>query len=218
MTSIWLFIAISFEIATFIVSVIYSKTLIKNKLSTFPYFLLFILLGEITGILLGKIYHKNIAFYNIFTSLQMAYYLVLIHKSINSLKGKRCISFCLLFFIITTLINYFFIQNIDAELASYTFTIGCLLITIGGVYFFYELLHSDEIENYATYPQFWIILGLFIFYTCNIPYMSVYNYLSKNYLTICNAYFKIIEILSYIMYSFFIIGIVCNRKKKLFLH
>lgn len=218
MISIWLLIAILFEVVTFIVSVVYSRTLIKNKLNTFSYFLLFILLGEFTGLYIGRVYRTNIAFINIFTSLQMAYYLVLIHKSINSVIGKRGISLCILIFIITTLINYFYIQNIHAELASYTFTIGCLLITIGSVYFFYELLKSNEIENYATYPQFWIILGLFIFYTCNIPYMSVFNYLSKNYPTICNAYFKIIEILSYIMYSFFIIGIVCSSKKKLFLH
>jgi hypothetical protein len=134
--SISILVGFFFEIVTFIISFVFRKSLNKNGLKTFPYFLLFIILGEFTGLFLGKVFHANIAFINIFTSIQMAYYLMLIHKSIHSVKGKRGISFCIFLFIIITLINYFFIQNIHAELASYTFTIGCLLITIGAVFFF----------------------------------------------------------------------------------
>jgi hypothetical protein len=212
--SIWIFIGMFFLVATIATSIIHYKLLNENGLKSFPYFLVFVLAGELTGILLAKIYHTNVVFYNVFTSIQTAYYLFLIQSSVLSVKIKRIIAFCTGGFILGSILNYFFVQNIHTELVSYTFTIGCLFITLSSMYFFYELLHSDKIENYATNIRFWIILGVFIFYTCNIPYMSVYNYLSVNYKTILNAYYKIIEILAYIMYVFFIIGIIWSSKKK----
>ncbi len=212
--SIWLLLFLIFESVAFILSVIYYKSLKENKLKTFPYFLFFILAGEITGIVLARKYHTNIAFYNIFTTAQFTYYLLLLYNSIDLSRGKKIITFCIIFFALSTVINFIFIEDINTELISYSFTIGCVLITLGSAYFFYELLHSSDVENYATYPLFWIILGIFVFYVCNIPYMSVYNYLSINYKTIFNAYFKIIYISIYIMYSFFIIGIICSSKRK----
>jgi hypothetical protein len=212
--NIWTAIGLCFLVATIVTSFIHYKLLNENGLKSFPYFLLFVLAGELTGFLLAKIYGTNVVFYNLFTSIQTAYYLFLIHSSVQSIKIKQIIAVCTGVFILSFILNYFFVQNIHTELVSYTFTIGCLFITLSAMYFFYELLHSDKIENYATYIRFWIILGVFIFYTCNIPYMSVYNYLSVNYQTILNAYFKIIEILAYIMYVFFIIGIIWSSKRK----
>jgi hypothetical protein len=209
----WQLLSILLESAVFILSVLYYKPLAKNKLKTFPYFLFFVVAGEITGFYLAKLFRTNIAFYNIFTSLQIAYYLLLIYNSLETTKGKKALALCISFFIASSIINIF-IQDLSIELASYNFTIGCLLITTGAVYFFYELIQSNHIENYTTYPLFWVVLGLFIFYVCNIPYMSVYNYLSRNYKTIFGAYFKIIEFLTYIMYSFFIIGIICSSRRK----
>jgi hypothetical protein len=212
--TIWIFIGLCFLVATIVTSFIHYKLLNENGLKSFIYFLILVLAGELTGVLLAWIYGTNVIFYNLFTSIQTAYYLFLIQSSILSVKIKRIIAVCTGIFILLSIINYFFVQNIHTELVSYTFTIGCLFITLSSMYFFYELLHSDKIENYATYVRFWIILGVFIFYTCNIPYMSIYNYLSVNYNTILNAYYKIIEILAYIMYVFFIIGIIWSSKKK----
>lgn len=212
--SIWIFIGLMVLVATITTSFIHYQLLKANGLTTFPYFLLFVLIGELTGIWLAKVYNTNIIFYNIFTGIQTLYYLFLIKDSIFSEKIRRIIAVCIFLFILLSIFNHFFVQNSNTELGSYTFSTGCLLITLSAMYFFYELLHSDKIENYATYPRFWIILGIFIFYTCNIPYMSVYNYLSSNYKTILNAYFKIIEILAYLMYVFFIIGIIWSSKGK----
>ncbi len=212
--SFWIFIGILVLVSAITTSVIFYKTLKANNLKSFPYFLFFVLAGEITGILLARIYHTNIVFYNIFTSVQIIYYLYLIQSSILSKIAKKIIAVCIAVFTLISIINCLYVQNINTELISYTFSIGSLFITLSAMFFFYELLHSNQIESYTTYLQFWIVLGLFIFYTCNIPYMSVYNYLSVNYTNIMNAYYKIIEILAYIMYVFFIIGFICSSRRK----
>src|SRR4051812_603892 len=197
MLSNWLTLIYFFESATFLLSVIFYRSLKRNKLVTLPYFLFFILAGEVLALYIAKRYHNNIDYYNAFSTLQIGYYLLLIHSSICSGKAKKVLAGCIAFFFLASIINYYLVRG-NNELISYSFTIGCLFITLGSAYFFYELLLSTNLETYTTYPLFWIMLGLFIFYVCNIPYMSVYNFLSINYKTICNAYFTIIFILNYI--------------------
>lgn len=212
--SIWVIIGMLVLASTIVTSFIHYDSLKAFGLRSFAYFLLFVLLGELTGIILARTYHTNILFYSIFTSLQIIYYLYIIQSSIFSSIMKKVIAALSIIFFVVSVINCFFFQNINTELISYTFSIGSLFITFTSLYFFYELLRSDQIASYTTYLPFWIILGLFIFYTCNIPYMSVYNYLSVNYKTILNAYYKIIEILAYIMYVFFTIGLIWSSKRK----
>ncbi|HRG38416.1 MAG TPA: hypothetical protein PK289_07790 [Bacteroidia bacterium] len=219
MINIWLILIIIFEFVSFLLSVIYYKSLKRNALTTLPYYLFFVLAGEAIGVfVIGQLYHSNISYYNTLSTLQIGFLLVFIHKSIYSPWAKKVLAICIGFFLIASVVNYYLIKDEVNALTSYSFTIGCLFITLGSAYFFYELLVSTNVENYTTYPRFWIMLGLFIFYVCNIPYMSVYNYLSLNYMRIFTAYFKIIEVLNYIMYSFFIIGIVCSSRRKSHLH
>jgi hypothetical protein len=212
----WFISIVLFESIVFILSVIFYRSLKRSKLVTLPYFLFFVLAGELMGQQVAKWYHSNIAYYNIFSSLQIIYYLLLIYYNICSTRTKKIFAYCIAFFVLVTIGNYFLIG--EGELVSYSFATGFLLITLGSAYFFYELLLSPAVENYLTYPLFWIMLGLFVFYVCNIPYMSVYNYLSLNFPKIHGAYFKIIEILNYLMYSFFIIGIICSSRTKSHLH
>lgn len=214
----WLILIIVFEFTVFVLSAIFYRSLKANKLVSLPYFLFFILAGELLGFWIAKRYHSNTGYYNTFSTLQIGYYLLLIYHSICSAKAKKILAGCIIAFFVASIINYYFIKDNSNELISYSFTIGCLFITLGSAYFFYELLLSTNIENYTTYPLFWIMLGLFVFYVCNIPYMSVYNYLSINYTRIFMAYFKIIEVLNYMMYSFFIIGIICSSRRKSHLH
>lgn len=205
----------SFEFCAFILSVVTYKKLRNNKLVTFPFFLFFIFSGELFAFFLAVKYHNNVAFHNVFTTIQIVYYLFLIRHNLSSSKAAKILLISIYLFVIVTGVNYFFIEKLEQELLCYTFTLGCVLIAVWVAYYFHELILSDEIENYSSRPFFWIALGLFVFYVCNIPYMSIFNYLANNYPVIFNAYFSIIEFLNYIMYSFFIIGMLCMNKKKL---
>jgi len=212
--NIWLIFILLFEFSACVVSLLNLKSNNQQRLKGFSYFLMFVFLGELLGLFIAQNFQNNVFYYNVFISIQFVYYLMLIKQNIYSLKAKKGLIATVIFYGTFTIINGLFIQNIYKELGSYNFTLGCFLIVIWMVYFFYELLQSDSIENYLAYPFFWIGLGLFIFYVGSIPYMSVYNYLSVNYKKIFKAYFIIIEFLNYLMYSFFIIGMLCNNKKK----
>ncbi len=209
----WVAICISLEALVFLVSTLHVQKLKSWRLGSLPYFLFFVFAGELVGFFLAKCFHTNLAFHNVFGTIQMLYYLYLIRANIVSPKVKKVIIWSAALYAFTFIINSIFIQQINRELGSYTFTMGCVLISVWVVYFFYELILSKEVVNYGHHPFFWIGLGLFVFYVCNIPYMSVYNYLAYNYRLIFTAYFIIIEVLGYIMYTFFIIGILCSRTK-----
>ncbi len=210
----WVTICLLLEFIVFLISALHFKKLKERGLGSFPFFLFLNFAGELLGVFLALKFHNNIVFYNIFSILQIIYYLVLIRGNIMGKKARKAVLITIIVFVAFSLVNYFFIQKLNKELESYTFTLGCLLISVWVVYFFSEMILSKEVENCQEHPFFWIALGLFIFYVCNIPYMSVYNYLANNYAAVFNAYFSIIEILSYTMYSFFIIGILCTNRKK----
>jgi hypothetical protein len=212
--TIWTFFIFLIEFIALLVGIYNCKNLSNSKLKYFPYFLCFIFLGEVGAMLIAKIYRNNIFYYNIFTAIQIVFYLDLIRIHISSKGAKNFVLISIIAFILSTIINILYIQHALNEWVCYTFTLGCFLITVWVTYYFYELLDSDKVDNYGKEPMFWIGIGLFIFYVCNIPYMSIFNYLQSNYNAIFNAYYKIIQILSYVMYSFFIIGISCSTKRK----
>ncbi len=213
--NVWVAICISFETLVALLSAGHYRSLKKHGLGSFPFFMFFVCLGEITGFILARIYHTNLVFYNVFSTLQVIYYLLLIRKQLNESKARKAIIISIIFYVLAFITNSCFFQFINQNLGTYTFTLGCLLISFWVVYFFYELFVSKEVDTYGRNPFFWIGLGLFLFYVCNIPYMSVYNYLASNYQHIFSVYFNmIIEILNYVMYTFFIIGILCTNKRK----
>lgn len=212
---LWLMILFGVELSTAIIAALHYKKLKEKKLESFPAFLFFVFFGELFAFFLAYKYRTNILFHNIFATVQIVYYLLLIRHQVSSKAAKKVLLLMALGYILLSVLNALYVQSISKELMCYAFTVGCLLISVSLVYFFYELILSNDIADYPKKPFFWIGLGLFIFYICNIPFMSIYNYLSNNYPVIFVAYFSIIEFLNYIMYTFFIIGILCTNRKRL---
>lgn len=85
----WLILIIVFEFTVFVLSAIFYRSLKANKLVSLPYFLFFILAGELLGFWIAKRYHSNTGYYNTFSTLQIGYYLLLIYHSICSAKAKK---------------------------------------------------------------------------------------------------------------------------------
>ncbi len=212
---LWLIILFSVELSTAVIAFLHYKKLKEKKLGSFPLFLLFVFCGEMFAFFLACKYRTNVLFHNVFTTCQIVYYLLLIRHQLSSKKSKKILLGMTLGFVLLSILNALYVQSIPEELMSYAFTVGCFLISVWLVYFFYELILSNDMPDYPKKPFFWIGLGLFIFYICNIPFMSIYNYLSNNYPVIFVAYFSIIEFLNYMMYTCFIIGILCTNRRKL---
>src|SRR5687767_5645138 len=83
---------------------------IPRYLKTFPFFLAFTIIVEITGFLLRKHLFTVNLLYCFFTAFEFVYYLLIIKYIIFNQKAKRTISWILAVYPVLVIINILFIQ------------------------------------------------------------------------------------------------------------
>jgi hypothetical protein len=154
---------------------------------------------------------QNNFIYNVLTSLQYIYYFFLYYYIITIPRYRQWVFGFLVAFIISVLINFIWVQKltVTAAFASYTFTLGAILLIITIALFLVEILNTEKILYFKKYLMFWISIGLFVFYTGIIPFVLSINllpeFLSNDALSI--MFFT----LNFVMYCCFTIGFVISR-------
>lgn len=182
---------------------------ISSYLWLFPFFLMFTLVVEIVGWQLSEKAKNNADLYNFFSLSAFAYYMSLIMEVIYSRRAKKMILIVMTLYIIISLINILFIQKINA-FHTMTYSIGCFLIVVISIYYFYELLQVPRSIDLKKEPAFWIVAGLLFFYICTLPILGVLNYLFSIPGVIARSLEQIISILNVLLYSLFTIGFLCR--------
>jgi hypothetical protein len=182
---------------------------ITNLLWLFPFFLMLTLVVEIIGWQLSEKVQNNADLYNFFSLSAFTYYMSLIIEVVHSKKAKRAILMVMTLYVIISLVNILFVQKID-NFHTMTYSIGCLLIVVVSIYYFYELLQVPRSIDLKREPAFWIVAGLLFFYICTLPILGVLNYLFSIPGVIGRSLEQIISILNVLLYSLFTIGFLCR--------
>src|SRR5688500_12828988 len=160
-----LFIAISFLVGLSIYSV---RRNVPNYLKLLPPFLLLTLIVELLGAYLASINKNNLLMYNLYTVVSVCFYLFIVKNIITNLRVKRIIDVTIGLYTIITLINIFYIQGVNT-FNTVTFVLGCLLLVIFCIYYFFELFSFAKSMDLKRNPAFWICCGLLFFYACSLP-------------------------------------------------
>jgi hypothetical protein len=182
---------------------------ISSYLWLFPFFLALALVVEILGWQLSEKAQNNADLYNFFSVSAFAYYMRLIMDVVHSRKAKKVILGVMTLYVIISLINIFFIQKIN-NFHTMTYSIGCFLIVVISIYYFYELLQVPRSIDLKKEPSFWIVAGLLFFYICTLPILGVLNFLFSFPGVIGRSLEDIISILNVLLYSLFTIGFLCR--------
>lgn len=188
-------------------------TLVQKKLSDglklFPFFLLLTLTVEIRGWQLSEKVLNNADLYNFFSVAAFTYYMYLLMEVVYSKTAKKIILYAMSGYAVISLSNILFIQKINS-FHTMTYSIGCLLIVIVSMYYFYELLQVPRSIDLKKEPAFWIAAGLLFFYICTLPILGVLNYLFSFPGVIARSLEEIISILNVLLYSLFTIAFICR--------
>jgi len=203
------FIAISF-IASFTV---YFQSGLNKYVRAFPIFLLCTLAVELMAYHIGSSGGSPIALYNCFGPVEFLFYMFLLREVIVGKWMKMIIVYTAGFYTAFILIYYIFIQRISIFSAT-TYAVGCLLITILCIYYFYELFQSSRAVNLVRQPIFWICAGLLFFYCCSFPIFGLLNYLNRAPNIIKKNIAVILLLLNVFLYSSFTIAFLCRIKGK----
>jgi len=181
-------------------------------LRLFPLFLLCTLIVELISYYYSTTSRSPITLYNFFTSVEFFFYMFVVRSIVHSDRIKKIIVIIACLFATILIINFVFIQRITA-FSSATYALGCLIVSIISIYYFYELFQTQTV-NLLRQPAFWICTGLLFFYTCSFPIYGLFNYLNRAPLIIKKNIGVIILLLNVLLYSSFTIAFLCRIRVK----
>jgi len=97
---------------------------------------------------------------------------------------------------------------------SYVSVVGSFFTILFSIAYYYQLFTQSELVRLDRSTEFWIATGLILFYTCNLPYTGMLNFLVKNYLRLATQFLYVLQILNILMYSLFIYAFLCRTITK----
>ena len=124
---------------------------------------------------------------------------------------KRWIRIFMFIYIITSVINWSFLQSFIWNNSEIPRIIGSIFLIITILFYFIELLKSEKIIVFHRLLLFWISVGLLLFYSGTIPfYLKLSGYAL---IPGIHELFLIVYILAIIMYLTFTFGFIWSKKE-----
>ncbi|WP_316828406.1 hypothetical protein [Pedobacter miscanthi] len=148
--------------------------------------------------------------YNIVLLIEFLVYACFFKEIIISEWIKKIISIFMVLFPVFWYISVFFIFKIT-EWNSYIFLVGGTFTIVWALIYCYQLLTSIENISLSRCSEFWIALGIIIFYACEVPFMGIYNFLIVNYPSLIMNFQIGLQLTNIIMYSLFTYAFLCIK-------
>jgi hypothetical protein len=113
---------------------------------------------------------------------------------------------------VAAICNIVFIQKMKT-FHTVGYSVGCLLVVIFCINYFFELFQLPKSVNLVNNPAFWICSGLLFFYCCGFP---LYGFIKlwTNVPLVVKNFNAIISLLNIFLYSLFTIAFLCIRTPK----
>lgn len=150
--------------------------------------------------------------YNFFLLVEFIFYSYFFKQSIKNLLVLKAINLFLFIFPIFWYVCSFYYFNI-LQWNSYVFVLGGTFIIFFALIYCYEKLTSDETKSLFNEGGFWVAVGLILFYTCVVPYMGMYHYLTVNYEHLAVKLKILHSITNIAMYCLFAYAFLCKTIK-----
>jgi hypothetical protein len=175
----------------------------------FPFFLLLTLFVEYYG---EKLSNRNInttGLYNLFTFFEFLFYMIFFMSLFPSPIAKKRLLLGMAAYFVITFINIFYFQG-RKEFHTYTYMLGCLIVVILCIFYFFYLFRFPESGRLTRNPYFWIVTGLMFFYTCTFTLFGLNNFIAKTIRQYTENLFLLQDILNMLLYTSFSIGFLCR--------
>jgi hypothetical protein len=192
-----------------IVAAIRKKSGLHIKL--LAYIVVFVFIAEISNRywLYGILHRPNLQAYNfVFLVEPMVYALYFLQIIRQSTVRKLIIGFLCLFPLFWFFTVYFIFQF--TEWNSYVLVVGGFFTVLWSVAYLYEIITFETHIRLQNHSEFWVSVGLLIFYVCNIPLMGMYNFILTHFPKISYSIIPINLSANIIMYSLFTYAFICK--------
>jgi len=177
-------------------------------LISFSFFLFLSAVVESIGWKMSAKYYNTIALYNFFTLFEFIFYLFFFRSVFTSNRMKKMILIAIVFYAVCALLNIFFIQR--GSFHTYTYVLGCILVVIFSIAYFYFLFRFPETGSLVRNPFFWIGIGLLFYYTCTFSLYGLENFITEKMKFYNKLLFLVSDLLNISLYTLFSIGFLCK--------
>lgn len=181
-------------------------------MKSFPFFLLVTVAVELIAWRLAKNRQIVVWLYNIFSLVQFYFYLIILRNFIKNRIVRRIIVHVIWIYALMALSNLFLIQ--EKSFNSITFALGCLIIVIFCIYYFFELFQLPTSINLVREQAFWITSGLLFFHCCTFALFSLTNVLNKLKPAVLQSLHSLLDMILIMFYLLFTIAFFCRIELK----
>lgn len=217
MADIYLLILLTSSISTIILSYKYN---FPHHLKIFACLTGVTFISELSSYLATLYIHNNWRILNFFVLIETIWHLYFFYCIISVQIIKKNIPVLMIlysFFWIATnifVVNFF---NGGSPVWNSYIIIAESVATVGlSCFYFFQLIEVDSVIEIHKSPEFWIVLAMLVYYTCQIPYFGVFNLIIKHKLTIKQIGFgnlrTLMIVLNDLMYATFIYAYICQLR------
>ena len=190
---------------------VYFQSTSELYLKIFPvYLFVAAVMGEI-GPYLQRHNKQNVLLYTFFIVSEFIFYFFVLYQIIKNKKIKKIIINILWIYPVLAMINTFLIQKAQG-FDSTSYAVGCLLVAIMCIFYFYELFQFSSSNKLSREPSFWICTGILFNYCCLFPIFSFVIFFHNPPLFIIKNLEMIRSIINIFTYLLFTIAFLCRIK------
>lgn len=185
----------------------------------FSFFLLFVLIGEVFGVLWPRYIYQftpfsrnNQWFYNFFHLLSCLFYLYFFYRVLTLPVIKKAIVLLAIVYTLFAVINLLFFQGV-MQLNTYTELFICFIMVFLSISYYFQLLYSSQIVHLNCDTLFWISTGILIYNLGSMMGIFLINVMNAISNEKARSIHYIIQLSAVLMYVNFTIAFLCRKIK-----
>jgi hypothetical protein len=144
----------------------------------------------------------NAWIYNIQIPLQHLLYLTILHQAVEQNSYKRfLVASAVTLIVFSALTNLFIVEDKHFNVQAYC--LGSVLVIIGILVKFYEMLQNPTDFNFLRQPFFYMLFAFLLFNVGTLPYFAMSNwlYFVTTHKDILMMLANVMSVLNYILYT-----------------
>ena len=205
-----------FEIAAFLTSLVAWSVIRNSKyLRLFPVLLFVIVSVEVYQTFFMPQDRINAWIYNIQIPLQHLLYMVILYYAFNQYDYKRFMLISGIAFILFCVVtDILFLEADKFNVNAYCF--GSVVIIIGILVKFYEMLQNPSDFNFLKIPFFYMLFAFMLFNVGTLPFFAMSNwlYFVRTNTDILFMMQNVMSVLNYILYTTYTIVFIWMIQRK----
>jgi hypothetical protein len=189
---------------------------IKNRYwKWFPVYLGIIFLTELYGEYLFTVrnnQHLNGILYTYWAiPLQFLFFCWLFYRYFENSAYRWWPLVCAFIYLLAWVADMTLLKNVSFAFTSFSYMMGNIILLLHIILFFTRFSASNDILHYWQSQMFWVSIGLLVFYLGSLPFFGLWNNI-RHYKVLFNNYWKVQMYMGCMMYGFFAISFIWNKK------